>query len=228
MNIHDGHRERLKTSFAEHGLESFNDIAALELLLFYAIPRSDTNPVAHRLLDRFGSLSAVFNASERELTEVKGVGASAATLLRLIPQIMKKSMVSLTEDIKQIRNATDAGNYLMPRFFNEEDEVVLVMFLDAKRCVISCLEMGRGVVNTVDTSVRRITETALKSKANSVIIAHNHPGGVALPSREDDFMTKRLFTALQTLGIRLEDHLIFAGEEFVSLSDSGVMSLYRY
>lgn len=228
MGVHEGHRERLKATFSEHGLDSFNELNALELLLFYAIPRKDTNPVAHALLDKFGSLSAVFDASMRELLEVPGIGESAAGLIRLIPQIFKKSQIGRAEEIKQIRNSSDAGKYLLPRFMNERDEVVMALLLDAKKSAICCLEMGRGVVNTVDTSVRRIVEAALKNKASSVILAHNHPDGIALPSREDDYFTKSLYKALEIVGIRLSDHLIVSGDEFVSMADSGVMNLYRY
>lgn len=228
MGIHDGHRERLKERFAEFGLDNFSDLNALELLLFYAIPRRDTNPIAHELLSRFGSLDAVLSASERELTEVPGVGRNAAILIRLLPQIVKKSHVSKASEIRIISNSTDAGKYLLPRFMNEKDEVVYMMCLDSKRSVICCLEMGRGVVNAVDTNVRRMVETALKYKATSVIIAHNHPSGIALPSREDDYFTRRLYKALETIGIRLEDHLIIVGDDFVSLADSDVMSMYRY
>jgi len=228
MGIHDGHRERLKERFAEYGLDHFSDLNALELLLFYAIPRRDTNPIAHELLNKFGSLDAVLSASEQELTEVPGVGRNAAILIRLMPQIVKKSQVSKASEIRTIRNSTDAGKYLLPRFMNEKDEVVYMMCLDSKRSVICCLEMGRGVVNAVDTNLRRMVETALKYKATSVIIAHNHPSGIALPSREDDYFTDRLYKALETIGIRLEDHLIIVGDDFVSLADSGVMSMYRF
>lgn len=228
MSIHDGHRERLKERFAEHGLDSFDDLNALELLLFYAIPRRDTNPIAHELLNKFGNLEAVLNASERELTEVPGIGKNVAILLRLVPQIVKKSQVSKASEIKIIGNSTDAGKYLLPRFMNEKDEVVYMLCLDSKRSVICCLEMGRGVVNAVDTNIRRMVETALKHKATTVIIAHNHPSGFALPSREDDYFTGRLYKAMETIGIRLEDHLIIVGDDFVSLADSGVMSMYRY
>ena len=110
---------------------------------------------------------------------------------------------------------------------NERDEVVYLLCMDAKRAVICCAEVGRGVVNTVDAGVRRIVEKALKVKACSVIIAHNHPSGLAIPSREDDIFTKCLFNALETVGIRLEDHIIVADEDFVSLADTGMFSLYR-
>ena len=94
MGVHDGHRERLKSRFLEHGIDSFNDLNALELLLFYAIPRRDTNVIAHALLDRFGGLSGVFEASVPELTDVPGVGENAALLLKLVPQMMKKYELS--------------------------------------------------------------------------------------------------------------------------------------
>ena len=228
MGVHDGHRDRLRKSFLEHGLQSMHDINALELLLFYAIPRRDTNEIAHHLLDRFGTLDGVFSASAEELCEVDGIGENAAALIMLIPEIMKKSRLSKSREIKQIRSSDDAGEYLLPYFMNEKEEVVYLLCLDAKRAVICCTEMGRGVVNTVDASIRRIVEKALKVRACSVIISHNHPNGLAIPSREDDMFTSALFNALETVGIRLEDHIIVADEDYISLADTGMLSLYRY
>ena len=228
MGLHDGHRERLRARFAEHGLESFNELNALELLLCYAIPRRDTNEIAHRLLDAFGSLSGVFQASMQELTSIPGIGENAATLILMVPQIVKKAHVSKAKETKIIRNSTDAGNYLLPYFLDEPDEIVMMLCLDNKRAVICCREMGRGVVNCVDANIRRMVETALKVKTTTVIVAHNHPNGVALPSREDDNFTRTLYRSLGLLGITLEDHIIVANDEFVSLADSGVMHLFKY
>ena len=228
MGVHDGHRERLRARFAEHGLENFNELNALELLLCYAIPRRDTNELAHRLLDAFGSLSGVFQASMQELTSIPGIGENAAALILMVPQIVKKAHVSKAKETKIIRNSTDAGNYLLPYFLDEQDEIVMMLCLDNKRAVICCREMGRGVVNCVDANIRRMVETALKVKTTTVIIAHNHPNGVALPSREDDNFTRTLYRSLGLLGITLEDHIIVANDEFVSLADSGVMHLFKY
>ena len=228
MGVHDGHRERLRARFAEHGLDSFNELNALELLLCYAIPRRDTNEIAHRLLDAFGSLSGVFQASLQELTSVPGIGENAATLILMVPQIVKKAHVSKAKETKIIRNSTDAGNYLLPYFLDEPDEIVMMLCLDNKRAVICCREMGRGVVNCVDANIRRMVETALKVKTTTVIVAHNHPNGVALPSREDDNFTRTLYRSLGLLGITLEDHIIVANDEFVSLADSGIMHLFKY
>ena len=228
MGVHDGHRERLRARFAEHGLESFNELNALELLLCYAIPRRDTNEIAHRLLDAFGSLSGVFQASMQELTSIPGIGENAAMLILMVPQIVKKAHVSKAKETKIIRNSTDAGNYLLPYFLNEQDEIVMMLCLDNKRAVICCREMGRGVVNCVDANIRRMVETALKVKTTTVIVAHNHPNGVALPSREDDNFTRTLYRSLGLLGITLEDHIIVANDEFVSLAESGIMHLFKY
>lgn len=228
MGLHDGHRERLKETYLENGLDRMNDIQALELLLFYAVARRDTNELAHALLERFGSLDALFHAGVEELEEVPGVGRHTAILLTMIPQIMKKSAVSKTNEIRQITSSHDAGKFLVPRFMGEQDEIVLMICLDNKRSILCCCEMGRGVVNTVNINIRRAVEKALRVKASAVILAHNHPGGLAIPSREDDNVTKNLYNALEIVGIHLEDHIIVADGDYVSMADTGMMQLYRY
>ena len=166
-------------------------------------------------------------ASAEELKEVDGIGENAAALLTLIPEIMKKSRVSKTREIRQIRSSDEAGAYLLPYFLNERDEVVYLLCLDTKRAVICCAEMSRGVVNSVDTGIRRIVEKALKARACSAIIAHNHPDGIALPSREDEVFTRALFNALETVGIRLEDHIIVAEDDYISMADTGLLCMRR-
>ena len=228
MGIHDGHRERLKKAFIEHGLESMNDIQALELLLFFSVARRDTNELAQLLLERFRNLDEIFHAAAEDLMEVPGVGEHTAVLLTLLPQIMKKSAVSKANEIRQITSSRDAGKYLVPRFADEQDEVMLMLCLDNKRSIICCCEMGRGVVNAVNINARKVVEKALKVKASSVIIAHNHPGGLALPSREDDTVTKTLYNALEIVGVHLEDHIIVAVGDYVSLADTGMMYHLRF
>lgn len=228
MGVHDGHRERLRKNFIDKGgLSGFSDLNALELLLFYAIPRRDTNPVAHKLLERFGTLHGVLTATEQELMEVEGVGESGAVLLRLVLQISRRSEISKTKEIRAIITSSDAGNYCLPRFLYEEDEVVLMLCLDAKRRVIKCVEVGRGMANAVESNLRLITETALRCKACGVVIAHNHPDGIALPSTEDNIATQQIMAALEPLGIEFVDHIIIAGDDFVSYGDSGMLPTFR-
>lgn len=226
MGVHDGHRARLKERFLEHGLDSFNELNALELLLFYAIPRRDTNIIAHRLMERFGSLNGVMDASFHQLCEVEGVGENAALLIRLIPELMRKSEISATEDMVCIKSSKDAGRYLVPRFLNIKEEHILMLCLDARKRIISCVELSSGVVDAAETSVRKVVETALRYRASSAILSHNHPDGFALPSKEDDHMTIEIYKSLKLVGVTLEDHIVVAGKDFVSYADSNFFRMY--
>ncbi len=221
MGVHDGHRERLKSRFLEHGMDSFNDLNALELLLFYAIPRRDTNVIAHALLDRFGGLSGVFDASIPELTDVPGVGENAALLIKLVPQMVKKCELSKVSDMRTFHKSSQVAQFLIPRFLEEREELVLVLCLDTRNNLLCCEVLNRGVVNAVDISTRRLVEHALKHKASAVVLAHNHPDGVAMPSREDEIFTGKAQEALRLMGIRMMDHIIVAGKNYFSMRDSG-------
>lgn len=221
MSVHDGHRERMKHRFSEHGLENFDDHNVLELLLFYALPRSDVNPLAHALLDRFGSLSAVFDAPAEELVKVPGIGDSAALLIKLIPQVSRRYLMSRSSFDDILDSPKKAGRYLLPRFYAERDEIVYVICLDAKCMVLCCRLLFRGSVNSANVSIRKIVETALTYNATSVILAHNHTSGIAIPSLEDQATTRRIEAALKAVDITLADHIIVADDDFVSLADSG-------
>ena len=222
MSVHDGHRERLKAQYLEHGLDCFNDVNALELLLFFAIPRTDTNPIAHALLDHFGCLEDVLNATVRELEEVPGIGRSAATLITLVRDIYKKGQISQANGKTTLPKIKDIAEYLKPRFINELNEVLLLLCLDTKRRVICCQEISRGTVNEVDSSIRVITEIALRNRASSVVIAHNHPDGDCRASREDDRFTECCLNAMNAVGITLLDHIVFAGDRYMSFKMTGL------
>ena len=223
MGIHDGHRERMKKRFLEHGLDNFDDVNALELLLFYALPRKDTNALAHALLDRFGSLAGVLDASAADLLSVDGVGESIAGLLRLIPEMSRRYIISKTPDSEPVDSPTLAGRYFLPRFLYETDEVVMALLLDARRRPILCREIGRGTVDAAQISARKLASQCLERRASSVIVAHNHPSGNALPSEEDVAFTARLGEALSVLGVELSDHIIVAGTDYVSLREAELM-----
>lgn len=221
MENHQGHRERLKKRFLEEGLDTFTDVQALELLLFYCIPRKDTNGLAHRLLEHFGSLSQVLEASVEELKKVEGVGDHVATLLRLTTQMGRYYLVNRTEHKKILTSTEQCGQYLLPRFFGRCNEMVYMLCLDAKCKVLCCKKVGEGSVNSAGISVRRIVETALGVNATAVVLAHNHPSGLALPSGEDIQTTRRISLALDAVEVTLADHIIVADDDFVSLAQSG-------
>lgn len=220
-NIHSGHRARLKERFLKEGLEHFNDINVLELLLFYAIPRKDTNPIAHELLAVFGSLNAVLEADPEDLKKIKGMTESAAAMLGIVPQLMRRYLQD-SQSLGDILTTTEAcGSYLVPRFFFAKEEQVWLLSLDAKCKVLDCRRIQTGSVNTVGVSVRKVVETALRVGASSVVLAHNHTSGIALPSEEDRQTTKQVYTALKAVGILMADHVIVAGDDFVSLAADG-------
>lgn len=221
MNIHDGHRERMKNRFLEHGLEGFEDHNVLELLLFYALPRQDVNPLAHRLVEKFGSLSAVFDAPVDELKSTPGIGENTAVFIKLLPQVARRYMMSRSSIEDIIDSSKKAGDYLVPRFYAERDEVVYMICLDAKCKVLNCKLLFRGSVNAAGVSIRKIVETALSYNSTSVILAHNHTSGIALPSREDMDTTRRVAAALAAVDITLFDHIVVADDDFVSLADTG-------
>jgi DNA repair protein RadC len=221
MSVHDGHRERMKNRFEQHGLENFDDHNVLELLLFYALPRGDVNPLAHALLERFGSLASVFDAPIEELCKVPGIGHSTALLIKLIPQISRRYLISRTSFDDILDSSKKAGQYLLPRFYAERDEIVYMVCLDAKCKVINCKLLFQGSVNSANVSIRKIVENALTYNATSVIIAHNHTSGIALPSQEDQITTRRIETCLKAVDITLTDHIIVADDDFVSLADCG-------
>lgn len=223
MGVHDGHRERLKERYIAYGLDNFNDLNVLELLLFYAIPRRDTNALAHALLDHFGTLDAIFEASLQELQAVPGIGSHTAALITLVPEISKRCGVSQTRDITIFSNAAAVGRYLIPRLGTEKAEKALMLNLNPQKQLISCVELGTGVVDTVSLNIRLIVETALKARASSVVLAHNHPSGNPAPSRDDELITRRVRDALQLVDITLDDHVIIAGQAWFSFVDSGLL-----
>lgn len=223
MGIHDGHRARMKELLRKNGIDAFSDHTVLELLLYCSIPRGDVNPLAHELMNRFGTLAGVFEAPEEELLKVDGVGANTVYLIKLVPQIAKRYMVSRVYENSIINSTEDAGKFLVPRFHGELNEMVYLLSLDAKGKVLNCSLVGTGDVNSANVSIRKIVSTALKYNATSVILAHNHTSGMALPSGDDVNTTIELHEALRRVDVTLLDHLIIADDDFVSLAANGVV-----
>ena len=220
MTIHREHRRRVKNRFLGEGMDHFDEVHALELLLFYAIPQGDVNPLAHRLLDHFGGLHQVLTAPPEQLMQVTGVGEHTAILLGLVKGISQKYLISQADANIHLDTLEDCGTYLMDRFLGRRDEVVMLLCLDAKRMPLCCRIVSEGSVNTAEVSVRKVVEAALAVNATSAVLAHNHPSGLALPSMEDIVTTRRVAVALDAVGITLEDHIVVAGRDYVSLRDS--------
>jgi DNA repair protein RadC len=193
--------------------------------LCYAIPQKDVNGLAHRLLDRFGGLSGVLDALPAALTAVDGVGEHTAALLKLIPLLAGRYQSDRTRP-GHILNSTEAANVYLRPYFSAgcRNELVYLVCLDGKCKVLACHRLSEGSVNAADITPRKVLELALASNATSVILAHNHVSGLALPSQADLLTTRRLQAVLDAVGIELSDHLIFSDDDMVSLRESGMLS----
>ena len=219
---HDGHRKRLKARFIKSGLDDFEPHNVLELVLFYGVPRKDTNPIAHRLINRFGSLSAVLDAKPEELMKVDGITENTAVLISMLPAIARKYLEDKVEVVNSVEGFSDVGAYLMPKFVGRTVETLMLASLDNKNRIISCTIVAEGENDKANVSKRKVMEEAMRVGATRVILAHNHPRGFAMPSNEDIFLTEEIYSLLKSVGIDLVDHLIFAEDDFVSLAASGI------
>lgn len=223
MSNHEGHRQRLRKRFREEGLDNFSDIQVLELILQFSIPRKDTNLLAHALLDHFGSLHQVLEAPEQELMQVEGIGEQSAVLIRLVTEVGRYYLTNRQNRVQVLPSVESCAQYLTAFFYGRNVEMVYLLCLDAKCKLLGCRKIAEGNVNAASISVRKIVSEALSANASSVVLAHNHPGGFALPSGEDIQTTGRVAEALAAVDITLADHVIVADDDYVSLAQSGYL-----
>ena len=220
MGAHDGHRSRLKMEFLARP-DSFPDHKLLELLLFYANPRSDTNPLAHTLLEQFGSLAGVLDATPEQLQKVPGVGTHAAVLFRAAKELSGRYLAGRTRMDVVAQGSRDYYPILRPYFFGARNEQVYLLCMDGKGKNLGVRLIAEGNVNAAEVTTRGVVEAALSLNATQVILAHNHVSGLALPSEEDRATTCYLAKVLGTVGVTLADHLIVVDDDMVSLRESG-------
>lgn len=226
--LHSGHRERLRERFLSEGLSGFNDHNILELLLFYALPRVDTNELAHRLLDRFGSLSRVFDADIADIAAVPGMGEKSAALIKLIPQLSSAYRMDKFFPDSRRMDMREIGEFLTEYFADKDEEIMVTLLLDNAGRMISCDEQFRGTVDAVQIDARKLLESVMVKKPTSVVVAHNHPRGVLVPSNADIKTTKTLEDIFETAGIKMRDHLLVAGESWLSVTHYRELNLTRY
>ena len=220
VHPHSKHRERMRERFLKNGFEGYAPHEVLEMLLYNALPRRDTNELAHRLVNRFGSVSEVLNAEVEELTSEKGVTLNVAVYLKEIAELVRLYRKESSEKKKKIITYTDMEKYVLPLMEESKREELLLVCLDGGKNIVG-KKMWQGSVNRILTPVRELVRVAMSKEATSVIISHSHPGGFAIPSNEDDRYTQKLYAALMAVDIVLLEHLIVGkGERYSYLKEN--------
>ena len=215
---HTHHRNRLRTRFLTEGMSHFDDHTVLELLLFYAIPQRDTNELAHALLRKFGSLSAVFDADVRQLTDCPGVGENTAALLKMIPPLARAYLMDRETRYPGFGDPRKLGSYLVRYYIGETREKPVAVYLNTRAEMIGLVVLGEGVVNRAETSARRIAEEGFARHAASFVLAHTHPDGDCRPSDADLALTGEYRKLFEQLGMPMVEHFVIGGGHYTGIS----------
>lgn len=213
---HGGHRARVKQRYAVGGLDAFSPHEIVEMLLFFGIPQRDTNLLAHRLIDQFGNVSNILSADKELLMNVEGMTPGAVTLLKFVNDLQSYCANEKHPFGVQLMKIDQWVSYLMPRFDKLGVEEVWIVTMDVLSRVHGVHCVSKGSPLSSDVNIRKIVQLALEDNATKIILAHNHPSGIAIPSEADVQSTMMLSNSLATVNIRLVDHLIYAGDECVS------------
>lgn len=209
-DIHIGHRERMRQRFLQEGGEGFHDHELLEMLLYYAVPRGDTNPLAHKMIQEFGSLPTLVEAEPIDISRLCGVGINTAILVSLQKELSKRCMQARWRDRPVLNSLSRAVEYCNALMAYKNREFFYVVCLDNKRRLINAVQIAEGTVNTAAIHPRTVIEAALKLQASAVIFTHNHPGGTCKPTFEDIETTTKLGRLLNAIEVQMIDHIIVA------------------
>lgn len=210
---HSGHRTRLRERFAREGLDHFAPHEALELLLTFAIPRINVNPLAHRLIQRFGSLSAVMEASAEELRQVPGVGEQTATLISALVPLLRLYQREKLAPRQKIGTYEELAAYCRTLFLGVNHERFYLLCFNARLQLLSASLIAEGTPTEVGVLPRLVLQELIRRNAAGAVLTHNHPSGSPFPSGEDVAVTRELLALLEGAGIRLYDHVIVAGQQ---------------
>ena len=207
-NIHTGHRARLRELAKVTEFQNMEEHQVLELMLTYVIPRSDTNPLAHKLINTFGSLAKVLDAKPEELVKVKGIGEKSANFISSLKHFFFAYNKSKLSEVTKINNMQTLLSYVTNLLSGKTNEQFYAIYLENNGTVKRYDLIGSGTVNQTAVSIKKIMEQAISCNACSVVVCHNHPSGKALPSAEDDKLTKAIALSLTLNGVNFIDHVI--------------------
>ncbi len=221
---HVGHRNRMKNRFLKTGFDSFEPHEALEFLLFFAIPKKDTNELAHKLIETFGSFAGVVNAPYEVLIKTKGVGAHTAILLKQIPQLFRIYCEDLRKPCKVMDTSKSWIEFFKPKFIGRPNEILFVAGVDDAANFVASQLISSGSKSKLDVSCEMLVKFTMHWNIDRIVIAHNHPNGMAVPSLADKIKTEKLEIALRHLNITLLDHFIFGKNgESISMREYGAL-----
>lgn len=225
-NPHAGHRQRLKDRFvSEGGLEHFELHNVLEILLFFGIPQKDTNEIAHELIRTFGSFPQVFLADVEQLAAVKGMTRNAAILIKLVPEVYRRYMDE-SQEKEEILDTTDKiREYLIPKFTGRSEEIVYLLCMNNACKLLRAEIISKGSKSMAHVDLRKLAEIVFQCGAVSIVLAHNHPHGVAKPSTRDIETTRKIQKVLSQLNIEFLDHFVVAGDTAVSMMEFGHLGI---
>ena len=225
---HQGHRQRMRERVQNYGLDSLAEHEALEYVLYLTNAQKDTNGSAHDLIDRFGDFAAVLEASEEELCTVEGVGPATARMLHLLPEISRYYGRSRTSTTRCIRTTELMGSYLMAKFAWSDYARAMLVSLDRRKRVRAAVWLREGTTDRVSLDIKDVVSAAIKGGTDTVVLSHNHPNGVPLPSREDLAATEHLVRALGLGKRRLRDHIILAENDYFSMREANRLPFYDF
>ena len=224
----EGHRQRLRDKFLEQGIEAFTDSEIIEMLLTFGTPRSDCKEAARSALEQFKTLPAVLDAAPVQLQQIKGIGAKNIFALQFIQGVARRYLRQRIVGKKYIHSSREVADYLLHTMRGLQHEVLTVVFLDAAHGIIDSAVVAEGTVTVNTVYPRELVKAALARNASGLVIAHNHPSGSLIPSRQDEELTRSLHLVCSFMHISLLDHLIIgAGDQVYSFADSGLMTRIR-
>ena len=220
------HRERVRKAYLNNSFDSMSDSNALELLLFYSIPRKDVKEISYALLNHFGSLEAVFDADIKELMKVDGVGENTAILINLIRNLNRRVNKNKNNKIKKIDSSDAAMEFAKNELSNLTKERLIVINLDNNYRVIAVNTVSQGSSGSVNVDPYKVMECIFKDGAANVIIAHNHPNGGVKPSAQDLNFTLEIINICRKVNINVNDHIIVGEREVFSMANDINYSMY--
>lgn len=219
-NIHAGHRARMREKLQKGGPDALADHEFLEMMLYYVHTRKNTNDEAHRLIDEFGSLPNVIDAEYDDLIKIDGIGDTTAGFITFIHDLMSRYYKQKFTDSVVLDSPDKIGDYITAHYLTVTHEEFAILTFNSRFGFINFHTIEKGSPDKVSINIRRIVDFCVRDNAANLVICHNHPGGIAMPSNADIDVTIKIVDTLKGLGLRVLDHIIAAGNDYISMAAS--------